>query len=209
MTLLAIDTSAGISVAVLFDDGRSVEVNTEETRLHAEQLSVLIAQVLSEAGVTTKDLSGIAVGTGPGPFTGLRIGLVAARTLAFALDLPLYGVCSLDALALQTVEDLKLHPGTEILVATDARRKEVYWAQYRNLEPLLGSQVSSPTELPHCEITVGQGAVLYPDVLHLSHGAPTLPSATALGRIALQRAAQNLPQPTDPLYLRRPDIHGQ
>lgn len=249
MPLLALDTSAAISVAVLLGDGRVVERNLLEFRLHAEQLSVVIAAALAGAGVTPTDLTGIAVGTGPGPFTGLRIGLAAARTLAFVLDVPLYGVCSLDALAAQAIQQLELAPDTELIVATDARRREVYWAQYlvvpswaetlpthsapdkapkplanphTSIWPaysaaplsLVGPRVSKPDSveqelaaiLPNT--IVGQGTLLYPDALPATQGAPALPSAAALGQIALSRAQLGIEQPTDPLYLRRPDIHG-
>ena len=238
--LLAIDTSAAISVAVVSADGSYESRNLAEFRLHAEQLSVLIAQALAAAGIEPDSLTGIAVGTGPGPFTGLRVGLAAARTLAFALNIPLYGVSSLDAIAVQTVKTLgpasfthneNTLPNPEILVATDARRREIYWAKYRAINgtadiaiiqgPNVGKASKGAEELGIASdfgitdknivppIIAGQGAVLYPDLLPLTPGAPILPEAGELGRIALSRAKHGIAQPTDPLYLRRPDIHGQ
>jgi len=227
MPLLAIDTSAAISTAIVFDDDTAIERNLLEFRLHSEQLNVVIADLLAEAKLNPGDLTDVAVGTGPGPFTGLRIGIAAARTMAFALDTPLYGVCSLDALANQATESLNLAAGTNILVATDARRREVYWATYQvpptgdactppglhqaGLISTSGPAVAKPTELSvpnQPSVIVGQGAVLYPDALPLTANSPTLPSAATLGRIANARANSGVAQPTEPRYLRRPDIHG-
>src|SRR6478609_6422664 len=95
---------------------------------HAEQLAPLIERALAEAGIVRQDLTAIAAGIGPGPYTGLRVGLVTARTLGFVLDLPVYGVCSLDALAVEAVETGAVD--RDFVVATDARRKEVYLARY-------------------------------------------------------------------------------
>src|SRR5687768_17471052 len=95
---------------------------------HGEQLAPLIAAVLDDAGIVRQDLTALGVGCGPGPFTGLRVGLVTARTLAFVLDLPVYGVCSLDVLAVEAADTGAV--SSEFLVATDARRKEVYVASY-------------------------------------------------------------------------------
>ena len=89
----------------------------------------MIAEVLADAGVDRRELTSVVVGTGPAPFTGLRVGLVTARTLALALGIPARGVPSLDAIALRASRPCRA--GTEVLVATDARRREVYWSRYR------------------------------------------------------------------------------
>ena len=94
--------------------------------------------MFADAGVGRHDLTAIAVGTGPGPFTGLRVGLVTARTLALVLEIPVYGVCTLDAIALEAAAGLG-QPGP-FVVATDARRKEVYLAAY----DATGTRVSGP-----------------------------------------------------------------
>ncbi len=95
---------------------------------HGEQLAPLIAAALERAGIVRQDLTAIGVGVGPGPFTGLRVGLVTARTLAFVLEIPVYGVCTLDVLAVEAVATGAVD--TDFVVATDARRKEVYLATY-------------------------------------------------------------------------------
>ena len=100
--LLAFDTATPF-VTVALHDGEDVvaERRSSERMKHGEQLAPLIEAVLADAGVVRQDLTAIAVGVGPGPFTGLRVGLVTARTLAFVLEIPVYGVCSLDVLAVE------------------------------------------------------------------------------------------------------------
>src|SRR5689334_24959835 len=110
---------------------------------HGEMLAPGIADVLAQAGATSRDVTAVAVGVGPGPFTGLRVGLVTARTLALALGIPVHGVCSLDVLAAQAVGEGAVD--RPFLVATDARRKEVYWAAYDERGVRLGDpEVSRP-----------------------------------------------------------------
>ena len=158
--------------------------------------------MLADAGIVRQDVTAIAVGTGPGPFTGLRVGLVTARTLAFVLEVPVYGVCSLDVVALEAA--LGDDPvGRDFVVATDARRKEVYLASYddqgRRLDgPDVVRPADAATDLP----VAGEGAVLYPDAFPLGH-PPLLPSAAWLARAVAEELAE-LHDP-EPLYLRRPD----
>ena len=127
--LLAFDTATPY-VSVALHDGEDVlvELTSERPMKHGEQLAPLIEQALGQAGIVRQDLTAIAVGVGPGPFTGLRVGLVTARTLGFVLDIPVYGVCSLDVLAVEAV-DTGVVSG-HFVVTTDARRKEVYLASY-------------------------------------------------------------------------------
>ena len=99
--VLALDTSADIAVALVADGATLASRVVAEQRRHAELLSPLISQVLSEAGVRPADLDAVAVGTGPAPFTGLRAGLVTARALGFAVGAPVHGVGSLEVLAAQ------------------------------------------------------------------------------------------------------------
>jgi tRNA threonylcarbamoyladenosine biosynthesis protein TsaB len=143
----------------------------------------------------------IAVGVGPGPFTGLRVGLVTARTLALALELPVYGVCTLDVLAVEAVDSGAV--GEDFLVATDARRKEVYLASYdADGARLSGPEVLRPADAATGSPVVGEGALLYPEAFPRPVG-PARPSAGWLARVVAEERAELLDP--DPLYLRRPD----
>lgn len=201
--LLAFDTaSPQVTVALLDDAGDVVaERSSEETMRHGEQLAPLIDRVLTEAGATRLDVTAVAVGAGPGPFTGLRVGLVTARTLGFVLDVPVYGVCSLDALALEAVDTGAVD--TPFVVATDARRKEVYLATYdADGERLSGPFVERPDAVASSGAVVGEGAVLYPEAFPQRVG-PVRPSAGWLGRAVVEERVELLDP--EPLYLRRPD----
>jgi len=226
VAVLALDTSAAVAVALTDDDGGRLAVRTaDERRRHAESLAPMIAEVLAEAGVDRTDLTAVVGGTGPAPFTGLRVGLVTARTLALSLDVPALGVPSIDAVAVQAVADLGLDPGDEVLVATDARRKEVYWGRYRVVahegphglpvvQTLHGPQVARPADVatgaaPAPDgrlVVVGEGAELYAEHLAADEDAPLRPDAVVLARLALARRAAGEDLPTEPLYLRRPDV---
>ena len=198
--LLAFDT-ATTRVTVALHDGERVvaEHVSDEGLRHGELLAPAIEQVLREAEAIPQDVSAIAVGVGPGPFTGLRVGLVTARTMAHALGIPVYGVCTLDVLAAEAV-DAGLQ---DFLVATDARRKEVYLASYaagqRDDEP----QVVRPADVATDRPVVGRGATLYPDAF--PHALdPEHPSAVVLCDVVI-RERHELLDP-EPLYLRRPDV---
>ncbi len=201
--LLAFDTSSP-TVSVALHDGDDVitEHTSERALKHGEQLAPLIEDALAAAGIVRQDLTAIAVGVGPGPFTGLRVGLVTARTLAFVLELPVYGACSLDVLAVEAA-DTRAVDG-EFVVATDARRKEVYLATYdvdgsRLTGPVVDKPAEVATELP----VVGEGGVLYPEAFPGAVG-PRRPSAGWLARTIAEERAELLDP--EPLYLRRPDV---
>src|ERR687889_641067 len=170
MLILAIDTSAVASAALVSDDaleGLVASFSTEDTRSHAEVLAPGIEQLLNDTGVSGSDIDALVVGVGPGPFTGLRSGIATARTLSFVWGKPLHGLMSLDAVALEVAESTAAAP--EFLVVTDARRKEVYWARYRLSEgqlPVLedGPHVGFAADLPDLP-AFGAGAGLYDDVL--------------------------------------------
>ena len=241
MAVLALDTSGDITVALLGDAGGPALASRRVTehRRHAELLAPLVVEVLAEAGADRRDLTAVVVGTGPAPFTGLRAGLVTARTLAFALGIPVHGVCSLDALAAATY-DAGLAPG-DVGVAPDARRREVYAARYRrsgdgaghgpvgegrdgttgevatgegaesDVEVVWGPTVLDPATLATGgaaagAVVVGPGAVLYPDHLRAAVGGPVVVDPAVLVRLALARLRRGLALPTEPLYLRRPDV---
>jgi tRNA threonylcarbamoyl adenosine modification protein YeaZ len=141
------------------------------------------------------------VGVGPGPFTGLRVGLMTARTLGAVLEIPVYGVCTLDVLAVEAV-DSGIVQGP-FHVATDARRKEVYWASYdAEGNRLDGPEVHKPVDVATDEAVVGRGAVLYPDAFPDGR-LPENPSAGVLARVVAEERAVLLDP--EPLYLRRPD----
>ncbi len=171
---------------------------SSESMRHGEMLAPGIEHVLTEAGATRCDLTAIAVGVGPGPFTGLRVGLVTARTLALARGIPVHGVCSLDILAAEAI-DAGL---AEFVVATDARRKEVYLASYAGGRRVHGPEVLKPDDAATGVTVVGRGALLYPE--HFPHAAgPEHPSAAVLCDVVLHRRFELLDP--EPLYLRRPD----
>jgi tRNA threonylcarbamoyladenosine biosynthesis protein TsaB len=200
--LLAFDTATPAVTVALHDGERVVASHlTVDARRHGELLAPGITAVLDEAWVPRQDVTAVAVGVGPGPFTGLRVGLVTARTLALALDIPVYGVCTLDVLAAQAVDE-----GLDVpfLVATDARRKEVYWAAYdeqgrRTDGPWVGRPADVATPGP----VVGAGPLLYAEAFPRAV-SPGLPNAGVLAGVVTDERAELLDP--EPLYLRRPDI---
>jgi tRNA threonylcarbamoyl adenosine modification protein YeaZ len=199
--LLAFDTSSP-TVTVAVHDGTEViaELTSSATMRHGEQLAPLVADALAQVSIGPRDLTAIAVGVGPGPFTGLRVGLVTARTMAHVLEIPVYGVCSLDVLAVEAVDT-----GTvsgEFVVATDARRREVYIATYDDGLRVAGPDVQRPAEVTTDAPVVGEGAELYPDAFPDGR-TPRRPSAGWLTRCVVDELAE-LHDP-EPLYLRRPD----
>jgi tRNA threonylcarbamoyl adenosine modification protein YeaZ len=202
--LLALDTATP-AVTVALHDGSAVvaETSVVDPRRHGEVLAVLVDQVLRKAGAGRGDLTAVAVGTGPGPYTGLRAGVVTARVLGSALQIRTDGICSLDVIAAQAAVAAE---DSDFLVATDARRREVYWARYAgDGERVGGPYVDKPADLPTDLPVAGEGAVLYPE---LGRGAlaPRYPAAWQLALMAVRRISAGLPpDPAEPLYLRRPD----
>jgi tRNA threonylcarbamoyl adenosine modification protein YeaZ len=202
---LAIDTSSAAVSAALAQvtaDGETTVVSRRrvvDARAHAELLAPSIAACLAEAGVPVDALDAVVAGTGPGPFTGLRVGLMTAAAIADARDIPAYGVCSLDAMA---------PPTGAVLVAGDARRREVYWAAYLDGTRSRGPEVGRAGDVPTDGLTAmaGAGARLYADVLGLPLLEPDYPDLEAAVRLAAARILARAPgEPLTPLYLRRPD----
>jgi tRNA threonylcarbamoyladenosine biosynthesis protein TsaB len=196
--LLALDTSTPAVTVALHDGERVVaESTTIDARRHTELLGPAIVDVLDSAGIDRQQLTEVVVGVGPGPFTGLRVGLVTARMLGHVLAIPVHGVCSLDIVAHGVVVR------GPFVVATDARRKEVYWAAYddagrRTAGPDVAVPSAVATDLP----AAGAGARLYPDAFP-NPVAPQFPSASELAIAVTGQEVQILgPQP---IYLRRPD----
>jgi tRNA threonylcarbamoyl adenosine modification protein YeaZ len=198
--ILAFDTSAPV-VSVAVHDGERVlaEATGGGAMAHGELLAPAIADALRQAGAQMGDVTDVAVGVGPGPFTGLRVGVVTALTFG-STGITTHGVCSLDILA----ADVGLQ--TPFIAATDARRKEVYWALYDKGTRIEGPAVDHPTELAalHRGVPVfGRGAELYADVLNAQPG-PLDPSAAVLATRVAAGTFNELP--LQPLYLRRPDV---
>jgi tRNA threonylcarbamoyl adenosine modification protein YeaZ len=194
--LLAIDTSGGTSVAIVDREAGILSEHSEtDTRRHAEVVGTLILAVLDAAGVAVTDLDGVAVGMGPGPFTGLRVGIAAARAFALGIGQPLIPVVSHDGVAFGQIDP--------VLVVTDARRREVYWSAY------------SGTDSDGLPVRVDGPGLAGPDVL-----ADTVPdfaryrrldtdlvSAGAIGRVAELLLLHERPfASSEPLYLRSPDV---
>jgi tRNA threonylcarbamoyladenosine biosynthesis protein TsaB len=197
--VLALDTATPTLVAGLArwsaDGGADVlaERAVPSGTRHAELLTPAIQGVLADAGIPLADVDAVVTGLGPGPFTGLRVGVVTAAGLADARGLPVVGVCSLDAIG----------SGARTVV-TDARRKEVYWAGYaEDGERIDGPGVTRPEELTADGPFVGDAA--FADRL----GAPVTPAEVTTAGL-LRAAAARLADPSSagplvPLYLRRPD----
>ncbi|MFG2475338.1 tRNA (adenosine(37)-N6)-threonylcarbamoyltransferase complex dimerization subunit type 1 TsaB [Streptomyces fagopyri] len=202
MLLLALDTATP-AVTVALHDGTSVIASSSQVdaRRHGELLLPAVDRVLTEAGLRLDAVTGIVVGVGPGPYTGLRVGLMTADTFGLALGVPVHGLCTLDGLAYAADID------GPFVVATDARRKEVYWARYTDSRTRVSEPaVDRPGDLALDGLpAVGAGALLYPDTFPDAR-APEYVSAAALASLAAERlAAGEELEPPRPLYLRRPD----
>ncbi|MDR1428629.1 MAG: tRNA (adenosine(37)-N6)-threonylcarbamoyltransferase complex dimerization subunit type 1 TsaB [Bifidobacteriaceae bacterium] len=209
--VLGVDTSAGASVGLSWAGGNGIVQWSEHPRNQVEELIPLVNAVLTEAALKPTDVAAIAAGTGPATYTGLRIGLATVRTLGFALGIPVWGVCALDALAADAAARLSLPPGLRILATGDARRREIFWARYLTDDagpplPLDPPTVGAASEAPGAEIIVGGGAALYPGVLRPAPGGPDRVDPLVLAGLGAARAARGVDQPAEPIYLRRPDI---
>jgi tRNA threonylcarbamoyl adenosine modification protein YeaZ len=207
--VLALDTAtAATSVAVVSFEQRAVTHAARhhvDPRAHGEQVARQIEDALTEAGIRPAGLAAIVAGTGPGPFTGLRVGLATAVAMAQALDIPTYGVCSLDGIGSATTG--------LALVATDARRREIYWALYQDGHRVTEPAVDRPADLlpllagRGVRRAYGEGALRYRDVLGLPvAGVPLYPDPAGMAVAAYDRIAAGKPaEPLTPQYLRRPD----
>lgn len=202
--LLAIDTATpAVTAGVVRLVGEDAEVLAErvtiDPRAHAERLTPNIVSALSEAGAAVDQLDAIVVGCGPGPFTGLRVGMATAAAFGHALGVPVHGVCSLDAIAVGTTGDL--------LVVTDARRREVYWARYREGVRVDGPGVCAAADVPGGADAVAGSpehtALFDLPLLDLPRLTRVYPNAAGLVGAVADWAAEAAP--LVPMYLRRPD----
>lgn len=192
---LGIDTSTGVTTAIASPGQVLASRSIITTNVHAERLMPFVSEVVAESGHVLGDLAGIVVGVGPGPFTGLRVGIVTAQTLSYVLGVPVRGVCSLDIVAL-TFAATK--PERAFTVVSDARRKELYWAKYTASGIRLnGPQVTLPGDVPE-GLVVGPAAELY-EVGGERKVVALDPGAIAVDPFRLEDLG------TEPLYLRRPD----
>ena len=194
MNVLAIDTSVGVSVAILRSNGEQTQSQAVDHGMQGELTAELISQVVTESGLEISEITDVVVGVGPGPFTGLRVGLVTAAVFAHARNIPIHGICSLDAIAFDYTKPC--------VVVTDARRKELYWARYED-KRIGEPQVSKPEDLlaqfPDSEF-VGPGAQLYPDFIS---GKVSELKAGSLAKLFATGTAQLVN--VSPMYLRKPD----
>jgi tRNA threonylcarbamoyl adenosine modification protein YeaZ len=194
--VLALDTSTVVNVGLAQGERVLATATVADKMAHAERLMPLISDCLDDAGVPLGDLDRLVVGLGPGPFTGLRVGVATAQVLSYVLKLELHGVCSLDIFAAQFAGA----SSGDFIVATDARRREVYWAAYGADGVRLGEpSVSRPSDVPQLP-TIGPAADLYSDQLH------TVPGPRAMDPGVLATRGATLPDAGhEPLYLRHPD----
>ncbi|BDZ49118.1 tRNA (adenosine(37)-N6)-threonylcarbamoyltransferase complex dimerization subunit type 1 TsaB [Frondihabitans sucicola] len=216
--LLAIDTSSGTSVSVVDREaGVLAEVTELDTRRHAEVIGELIAACLDEAGIEPSRLSAVVAGMGPGPFTGLRVGIAAARAFAFGAGKPCLPLVSHDAIAFERLGGPALATGgapvarSPLLVVTDARRREVYWSAYSHLDEqglpvrVAGPSLVRPADLD--EAIAGSCGPVFSAEAARTDPASTVVSAAALGLLGETLYTAGRPFAADePLYLRSPDV---
>jgi len=199
--ILTIDTATPAVTAglvALDETGRHTvlaERVTPDARAHAERLTPNVLGALADAGLSMADLAAVVVGCGPGPFTGLRVGMASAAAYGHALGIPVYGVCSLDAIGVRT--------GATTLVVTDARRREVYWARYRDGVRVAGPAVCAPADVDPADAVAVAGSPAHTELFDLPALDITYP--TPAGLVAAVRDWNEVPESLVPLYLRRPD----
>jgi tRNA threonylcarbamoyl adenosine modification protein YeaZ len=196
--VLAIDTATpAVTAGVVLRSPSGVDVLGErvtlDARAHAEQLTPNVLGAMADAGLAMDELSAVVIGCGPGPFTGLRVGMATAAAYGHALGIPVHGVCSLDAIGVDTKG--------EVLVVTDARRREVYWARYRDGVRVAGPAVNAPADVPVAADAIA-GAPEHVALFDLPRLVPAYPTPSGLVRAVDWTVG---PAPLIPLYLRRPD----
>lgn len=214
MRVLALDTATPDLVTGVVDtsSGHIDEQVIEDTRLLSEQLMPAVEEVIGKHTGGYHALDAIAVGVGPGPFTGLRVGMATASALGQALGIPVHGVCTHDSIAHEVASHVE-EPAT-LLVATDARRKEIYFAFYR-ITNGTAKRVGEPNVVRPEDLQVPAELGELDIVSIPAHLVERLPESVRAPRVLNQRpttagltavaALEDNPQPLVPLYLRRPD----
>lgn len=196
MRILAIETSTEFCSVALSDQGRVYELSKKVNQSHSEHLMPMIQQLLSEHGYLLTQLDGIAFGKGPGSFTGVRIACCITQGLALGADLPVYGICTLEALAQQSEQE-------KVIAALDARMGEVYIAAYQNTTSHNLQEIMSPTlcqpdaiSFPHKGdwFGVGSGFEVYSELLQhaltkklVQWDRGLIPTAKAVVKLALPK----------------------
>ncbi|MFM6980589.1 MAG: tRNA (adenosine(37)-N6)-threonylcarbamoyltransferase complex dimerization subunit type 1 TsaB [Micrococcales bacterium] len=198
--LLSIDTTNGTSVAIHHDGETVVSIHHDSGMKHAELIGNTIKTALSEAKLAPHQLTAVAVGRGPGLFTGLRVGIAAAIMFAEAIDKPLFGVISLDAIALQNYESKQID--LPLLIHTDARRGEVNWALYDGLDShQMPKRIAGPA-VGKFDAVVNEIRDIHSSIHEVTGGA----TADYIGKLAdLQLKAAQTSKDVSALYLRAPD----
>ena len=204
--ILAIDTSLGSAVAVVELDGEiRGEASSPNALGHAEIIGTLIERALAEASAIPRAITHVAAGMGPGPFTGLRIGIAAARTFALARAVPVIAVASHDAAALAEFEADESGP---IAIVTDARRREFAFTVYSGLAQGLPVRETEPALAPRDELDARLLAIDLP-AASIRRIDVTSITAGAVGRLAGRMLAAGIAgdgASVEPLYLRSPDV---
>jgi tRNA threonylcarbamoyl adenosine modification protein YeaZ len=194
--VLTIDTSTpAVTAGVVADGELLAERVSVDARAHAERITPNVLAALADAGRSMADLDAVVVGCGPGPFTGLRVGMATAAAYGHALGIPVYGVCSLDAIGGRT--------SGQVLVVTDARRREIYWARYRDGVRIEGPAVSAPADVDPGPAQTVAGSPEHAALFGLPCVQPRYPGAAGL--VAAVPDWSQPPAALVPLYLRRPD----
>ncbi len=207
MKVLGIDTATGIASVALLDDDRVLAETRSETAGHRADLLVLVDAVCTGAGISPRELDGVAIGAGPGSFTGLRIGMATAKGIAFALQRPLWAVSSLAALAHAELETM---PSGVVVAVLDARRGEVYAGSYRiesGAITLIGDErVMPPTELvgfaPEGSRFTGDAADVYLDLAMLPGAWGKTPTGESVAKLAIAGSRVDVLATSAPSYIR-------
>ena len=211
MRLLILDTALTRCAVGVMADGRVVASRCQEMqRGHAESLFPMLAEVMNEAKAAYQDLDHIAVAAGPGSFTGIRIGIAAARGLALALRIPAVAIGVLEALA---EEAGRVHRG-DVVAVNHGPRETVYWQGFRVSPDGVSRPLSEPAWEDaahfHCEtvstdvLFVGSAAALLAERCSAAAKVRQYPEIAALGNVALRRGSGSSARPA-PIYVRPPD----